>query len=77
MNEHDRMIQMFSDLGEGDFGRGINVARDNLSWLIASRKKSEKLSIAVYIFAATTFIGAIFSALWYGLKVLLLSGKSP
>jgi hypothetical protein len=66
-------IHMMTALGDGEVSKGIDVIRDNHRWLKLQRDRSDRLSLAILIFVATTIAGGALTALWLGLKQLAAS----
>ena len=67
---------MLKDLGDGRFAGGIEAMRENHKWMLAQRRRGQKLSTAFLIIVMTSAAGGLFAALWLGIKALLTKGPT-
>ena len=65
---------VLSDLGDGKLESGIEVTRENHKWLKQVRERSNTASAILFGLVILTVGGGLLSALWMGLKSLLVGG---
>ena len=72
MGEYMRMLSL---VGDGSIPKGIEVIRDNHRWLKTQRDRGDKLSAAAAAIVVTTAVGGILTAIWLGLKALIVGAN--
>ena len=71
--EAGHFIGMVSDLGEDrGLSGGIETIRNNHQWLARVITRTNTVGMAIAVIIASTFVAGVLSAVWLGVKVMLL-----
>lgn len=74
VSEEVKRYEHACHFGEGE--EDIEVIRDNHRWLKLQRERSDKMSTAFMLALVTAITGGLLTAAWYGVRQLILHGKS-
>ncbi len=69
LKELSHITGMVSDMGDGDFNRGVEVIREDHKWVIRYRKMTEKIGTTVVLTVTTIVVTALSCAIGIALKL--------
>lgn len=69
----EHCVRMISSVGGGDLTEGIDTIKRNHEWLSLQRERADKASNAIMFLVASAIIGGLLSALWLGLKTMIIT----
>jgi len=76
-SEINHGLGVLSALGEGKISKGIEVIRDNHKWMKTQRERSQAVGTAFLIVLATSMVGGVLTAIWWGVKAKITGTVAP